>query len=46
MRWIEPLEIDLRAGAKNFGGDAQYGIDQIATLGYSEFEGKPSGLGC
>lgn len=33
-------------GVNNYGGDAEYGKDQIAKLGYDEFESKPMGSVC
>ena len=33
-------------GVNNLGGDGQYGTDQIATLGYSEFEGPIMSNAC
>ena len=30
---------NFQPGVNDFGGDAEYGTDQIATLGYPEFEG-------
>jgi hypothetical protein len=32
-------------GVNDLGGDAQYGSDRVATLGYPEFEGAPSSNG-
>jgi len=36
---IEFGNVAFGAGVNNLGGDAQYGTDQVATLGYPEFEG-------
>jgi hypothetical protein len=36
---LEFGNVSSGAGVNDFGQDAQYGSDQIATLGYPEFEG-------
>jgi hypothetical protein len=43
---IEFGNVSTGAGVNNFGGDAQYGTDQIARIGYPEFEGKAQGVNC
>jgi hypothetical protein len=43
---IEFGNVTSGAGVNDLGRDAQYGTDQIATLGYSEFLGPTQANGC
>ncbi len=43
---IEFGNVHFGFGVEDFGGDAQYGTDQIASLGYPEFEGPVMNNNC